>query len=278
MTSKLDFSPALQDQVILITGGSGGIGKETAHIFADNGANVAITYNNNAEATFAIQNQYPKHISVHKLNLADEESIKRVFREVISEWGRVDAVVNNAAAGSATIADYEPDAEKRDEAMFQINAVGALHVAKEALRLMEGRHSARPGKIINISSVGGGIAVFPGFLLSDGMSKAAVTHMTKQMAAENMDGNIHILALCPGATKTAMFERSTLTKMTDKEQSSFLYQLPRGRLIAAEEVALAIATLVASDTLSGLFHGAVIDASMGLGVRPGKMSEVKHAE
>jgi NAD(P)-dependent dehydrogenase (short-subunit alcohol dehydrogenase family) len=128
-----------------------------------------------------------------------------------------------------------------------------------------------PRKIINISSVGGGVTAFPGFRLSDGMSKAAVAFMTRQLAAEHVHSNVDVFAVCPGATNTAMFQASTLNKLSAAERASFLKRLPKGRLIEPEEIA-AIVHFLASG-LSTPMHGAIIDASMGLGVRPGLMTE-----
>ena len=126
-------------------------------------------------------------------------------------------------------------------------------------------------KLINISSVGGGIAAFPGFRLSDGMSKAAVAFLTRQLAAEAVQLNVDIFAICPGATNTPMFEASTLSKMSASEKKDFLKRLPKGRLIEPEEIAGLVHFL--ASPAARVLHDAVIDASMGLGVRPGLMSE-----
>jgi len=60
------------------------------------------------------------------------------------------------------------------------------------------------GKIINISSVGGGIACFPGFNIADGMSKASIAFMTRQLAAELIHTDVEVFAICPGVTDTDM--------------------------------------------------------------------------
>ena len=81
------------------------------------------------------------------------------------------------------------------------------------------------------------------------------------------------IAVCPGATNTPIFSASTLSKMTNKEQKYFFKRLPKGHLIEVAEIAGVVHFLASS--VSTVLHGAVIDASMGLGVRPGLMSEYR---
>ena len=158
--------------------------------------------------------------------------------------------------------------------MFLINADGTLKVCQTFLALMADHLKSDPLKIINLSSVGGGIQAFPGFRLSDGMSKAAVALLTRQLAAELTDTRVDVFAICPGATNTAMFQASTLNAMTPEQRDMFTAGLPKGRLIAPEEIANLIVFLASE--YSTPLHGAVIDASMGLGVRPGLITEHAH--
>lgn len=158
--------------------------------------------------------------------------------------------------------------------MFLINADGTLKVCQTFLTLMADDLKSSPLKIINLSSVGGGIQAFPGFRLSDGMSKAAVALLTRQLAAELTDTRVDVFAICPGATNTAMFQASTLNAMSDEQREAFTSGLPKGRLIAPEEIANLIVFLASE--YSTPLHGAVIDASMGLGVRPGLITEHAH--
>lgn len=104
------------------------------------------------------------------------------------------------------------------------------------------------------------------------MSKAAVSFLTRQLAAENVHSNIDVFAIAPGATNTGMFQASTLNKMSEKEKGEFILNLPKARLIEPEEIADLVIFLAAK--ASTYLHGAVIDASMGLGSRPGLISEM----
>jgi NAD(P)-dependent dehydrogenase (short-subunit alcohol dehydrogenase family) len=272
----LDVRPSLTGKVAFVTGGLGGIGQACVKALVAHGCQVAFTYAEGHEpesraSSFVAQN--PEHLSAHALSLQSAESIKTSLQEAMNHWGRIDILINNAAVGSATVAAYADDLETQDTAIFAINADGALKVCQTFLAL---QHSIleTPLKIINVSSVGGGVQVFPGFRLSDGMSKAAVAFMTKQLAAQLTHSSVDVFAICPGATNTAMFQASTLHNMDARDQESFVQSLPKHRLIEPAEIANILVFLASS--YSTVLHGAVIDASMGLGVRPGILTERNH--
>ena len=88
------------------------------------------------------------------------------------------------------------------------------------------------------------------------------------------DTLVDVFAICPGATNTGMFQASTLNPMSAKERAEFIASLPKQRLIEPHEIASIITFLASS--YSTPMHGAVIDASMGLGVRPGLQTERPH--
>ncbi len=257
---------AFAGKVAVVTGGSKGIGRVVVEGLLAQGASVAFTYHRGRDEAAALAGRHPGRASCHVLDLGDAASIARCFEAAGERWGRADIVVNNAAVGSATVAHYEPDAAKADEAIFRMNAIGAFEVCRAALRLMGERADGAPAKLINVASVGG-IEVFPSMRLSDNMSKAAVVYMSRQLAAELAQSPIDVFAICPGATDTAMFRESTLDKLDDGGRARLLARLPKRRLIRPEEIAQIILFLASPH--SAALHGAVLDASMGLGVHPG---------
>jgi NAD(P)-dependent dehydrogenase (short-subunit alcohol dehydrogenase family) len=266
----LDLQPGLSGKVALVTGGFGGIGRECVQTLVAHGANVAFTYVEGLEAdddVSALLETAPQNLSAHALDLRATTSINQCLADVMQKWGRVDILVNNAAVGSATVANFADDPAGQDTAMLNINADGTLKMCQVWLEQMRGRITDFPLKIINLSSVGGGIGVFPGFRLSDGMSKAAVAHLTRQMAAELTGEMIDVFAICPGATNTKMFQSSTLDPLTPDQRAAFTDALPKHRLIEPAEIANIIVFLASA--YSTPLHGAVLDASMGLGVHPG---------
>lgn len=273
----LDCRPSLAGRVAFVTGGVGGIGRACVAALLAHGAHVAFTYvagHDRAEEALRMAAADPERLSAHALDLRDPSSIQHSMEQAIARWQRLDILINNAAVGSATVAAYADTAAAQDSAMLAINADGALKVCQTFLSLCGDTLAATPRKIINLSSVGGGIQTFPGFRLSDGMSKAAVAALTRQLAAELVHTSVDVFAICPGATNTPMFQASTLSHMTPEQQQAFAASLPKGRLIAPEEIASIIIFLASG--YSTPLHGAVIDASMGLGVRPGLITERAH--
>lgn len=273
----LDCRPSITGKVAFITGGIRGIGRECVKALLAHGATVAFTYVGGVESAETAQqwvDQNPENCSAHSLDLRSTESIKSCMAEVMNRWGRIDILINNAAVGSATVKTFADSAAEQDSAMLTINADGTLKVCQTFLSLMGDYTRTSSLKIINLSSVGGGMNVFPGFRLSDGMSKAAVAFLTRQLAAELTDTMVDVFAICPGATNTKMFQASSLNHLSAEKRLAFEQSMPKNRLIDPAEIANII-TFLASG-YSTPMHGAVIDASMGLGVRPGLATEYQH--
>ena len=84
---------------------------------------------------------------------------------------------------------------------MQVNSVGVMWLVDS---ILPGMIERKYGKIVNISSVGGGINVFPQFNIADGMSKAAIAFMTKALAGRLIYEPVEVFCVCPGATETSM--------------------------------------------------------------------------
>lgn len=258
--------------VALITGGWRGIGRACVDRLRQGGTRVALTYVSGAEPADQIADWVASDADLIALplDLRDPDGPGQTIAATCAQWGGVDILINNAAVGSATVAAFAATQAAQDAAMLGINALGTLAMCRAFLAAPSTMPDT-PRKLISIASVGGGIAAFPGFSLSDGMSKAAVAHLTRQLAAECMAPGTDIFALCPGATDTEMFRQSTLNPLPPEKRAAFLQRLPKERLITPAEIAEVVAFLAGPH--SSVLHGAVIDASMGLGVRPGRMTE-----
>ncbi len=253
---------------VLVTGGSGGIGRATVRSFAGHGDNVWFTYHSGRDRAEAVISELslPDEVQVHAFEFrqGDWESHANLLAGLP---GPVDVLINNAAVGTRSIERYVPDPDDRDEAFLRINSVGPLRLIRH---LLPGMLERGYGKIVNISSVGGGVAQFPGFDVADGMSKAALAYLTRHLAAETAHSPVDIMAVCPGAVDTTMLQESTLAGLTLSARRRLEMNLPKGRLIRPDEIADVVWWLCRDE--SRLFHGAVLDASMGLGVRPGLLA------
>lgn len=273
MAKIVNCAPSLSGKVALVSGGMGGIGRATVEILAAHGAKVIFTFAERFEDPSAAA-EFAASIATDtrsiSLDLMDKASIEQCVSSARAVWGTLDILVNNAAVGSATVTPYGETVAEQDTAMLRINADGTLAMCQAFLKGIDPDRK-QPYKIINLSSVGGGITSIPGFRISDGMSKAAIAFLTRILAADHVFGSVDVFAVCPGATNTRMLQASTLDRLSIDERAKLIERLPKGRLIEPEEIAYIIAFL-ASDYSSPL-NGSVIDASMGLGVRPGLMSE-----
>lgn len=282
---------------VVITGGSAGIGAAMVRTFAAAGHEVFFTYLHSTASASAISAE-----TGAATTQLDQGSVASVaaFGERVADWTGdrgVDVLVNNAALGSATVGRYVaaaaegggaalgvtaregqtlPKALQRaaeDEALMRVNSLGPLWVTEALMPLVEKAAGGRRGRasVIFIGSVGGGsAAVFPEYRASDLMGKAAMTYLAKHMAAEHVRSPVDIMCVSPGATETDMFRESTLRKMEDAE--GFIDKMPKRRLIQPQDLAETVRWL-AVEPAARVFHGAVLDASMGLAVRPGLQTE-----
>jgi NAD(P)-dependent dehydrogenase (short-subunit alcohol dehydrogenase family) len=256
-------------RTVLITGGSSGIGRACVTRFAAGGDRVWFTYRSGrerAERLVAELSGDRAEVAAFEFDQGDLASHRGLIGRMP---GPVDVLVNNAAVGSSTVERYVDGGDMaRAAAFLQINSVGPLWLINQ---LLPGMLDRGYGKIVNVASVGGGIAAFPGFHVADGMSKAALAYLTRHLAAELTHEPVDVFAVCPGAVATAMLEASTLEGLSPAQRRDLESRLPGGRLLRPDEVAAVVHWLAGPD--AGLLHGAVIDASMGLGVHPGLLTQ-----
>ncbi|CAM9385492.1 unnamed protein product [Choristocarpus tenellus] len=286
---------------VVVTGGSKGIGRACVDAFARRGHRVLFTFCSDADAASSLECSYESGlVQGCQLDQGDFNSV-RLFASHVEEWrgGKTVAVlINNAALGVATVSQYEGNSgngrdatseqdedwrrAEEDMALMRVNALGPVWVTESLLSMMTPTISddtssgflAKPGRstVLFIGSVGGGSqAVFPGFRVADAMSKAALAYASKHFAARNIHREcVNFLSLCPGATLTDMFRASTLSKLAMPEL--LVDTLPQGSLLQPEEIAEAVWWLCTCPA-ARIFHGGILDASAGLAVRPGLLTE-----
>ena len=247
---------------VLITGGTSGIGREFVDVFANNGFEVWFTFFSDTEKPVEVSNSYKQtSVSGFKLDLADYTSVEKLVSALPSV---PDVVIHNAGLGSKTVEKVSSTPQGQAEALIKVNAIGTLWLNNLLLPKMLERGS---GKIILLSSVGGGVTQFPGFNYADGMSKAAIAFLGRTLGADLAQTGVDVFTICPGATNTPMFQASTLNHLNEEEQKQVIASLPKMRLIDPREIA-ELGYFLTTDA-GRVLHGAVLDASMGLGVNPG---------
>src|SRR4051812_15006175 len=102
----MDIAASVRGRTALVTGGSRGIGRRCVEALLEHGAQVAFTYNRHGDDARALASCHPERASCHFLDLRSRDSVERCFSDVQSRWGELHILVNNAAAGSATVEDY----------------------------------------------------------------------------------------------------------------------------------------------------------------------------
>ncbi|WDJ05044.1 SDR family NAD(P)-dependent oxidoreductase [Xanthomonas campestris] len=253
---------------VLVTGGNGGIGIELIRVFAQAGCKVTFTHRPGEEslhrAQAVIDGIGSTHVLARVLDVGDRESHARFMQELTAP---VDIVIHNAGVGTKTVERAAASYKEQDEAFFRVNTLGPLWLSED---LVPGMQARGQGKILFMSSVDGGITHFPKFRAADGMSKAAVAFLGRQLAATYACTGIDVFTICPGATDTPMFQASTLNALSAEQRHALEASLPGGRLIHPREIAELCLYLCREQ--GRILRGAVIDASLGLGVCPGVMS------
>jgi len=243
----------MKDQIVLITGASGGIGSVTAGQFADAGAKVVLHYNSQKEITDNLCKKLngTGHITVSG-DLANPNDINKIAEQAFSTFGRIDVLVNNAGAyaehplENVSFDDWQAAWTKS----ISINLIGAANltflVAKEMIKRCR-------GKIINISSRGAfrGEPTAPAY----GASKAGLNSMGQSLAIALAPHNIFVYTIAPGFVETAM-ARPFLTGERKKE---ILNQSPIGRVAKPEEIAKTAVFLASEGT--DFLTGCIIDVN-----------------
>lgn len=253
----------------MITGGSSGIGAAAVRRFAAAGDRVWFTYRSGHDRAQALLERVRGAGGEAEAFYFDQGDLTSHRNLMAALPGRVDVLVNNAGLGSKTVEQYAPDSpHSQDEALLRVNALGPMWLTQDILGGMLKQGS---GKVLFVGSVGGSISQVPGFRISDAMSKAAIAYLTRHLAAELVHTPIDVIAVCPGAVETPMLEASALADLGPEERAQLKARLPKGRLITPEEIAELLWWL--STAPGTVLNGAVIDASMGLGVRTGLLTE-----
>lgn len=184
----------LDDKVAIVTGGSRGIGKAIATTFARAGAQVMIT-SRSAESCEAAVAEIGSGAHFEPGHIGREEDTERVIEATMDRLGRVDILVNNAATNPYAGPTIEVERAAWDKT-FEINLSAPLFWTQRVWRRWMKENG---GSVVNIASVGG-LATSPILGVYD-VTKAALIHLTKQLAAELAPG-VRVNALAPGLVKT----------------------------------------------------------------------------
>ena len=246
------------DKVLMVTGGSRGIGAATALLGAERGYAVAVNYRSNREAADslvkAIQSKGGKAIAVPG-DVASEADVVRLFEATDRALGRVSALVNNAGIVDRGTRVEHIGAE-RIARMFAINVTGSFLCAREAVKRMSTRHGGRGGAIVNVSSIAARLGG-AGEYVDYAASKGAIDTFTVGLAKEVGPEGIRVNAVRPGIIRTEIHLTSGDPSRVDRIAAT----TPLLRAGEADEIARTIVWL-ASDEASYI-TGALLDVAGG---------------
>ena len=243
---------SLKDKVALVTGASQGIGRATARALADAGAKVGVAARSAdklASLVSEIEGAGGAAVAV-PMDVADAAQVKTGFQQVLSKFGRLDILVNNAAITRDTLA-LRMKLEDWD-AVLRTNLTGAHLCIQQALGAML---KQRSGRIINLSSVVAqtGNAGQANYVAS----KAGLIGLTRAIAVEVASRNITVNAVAPGFIATPMTDVLS-QEIKDKMKA----MIPLGRFGSDKDIADAIVFLASDD--ASYITGQVLEVNGGL--------------
>lgn len=247
-SAPLDFS----GKVAIVTGGGSGIGKACVALLQDSGATViAVDVRFGAESEGGSVSDRDQRQKV--CDVTSEDDVRAVFSEVVTQYGRIDHLVNCAGIMEKVSRTIDQNASDW-ELVMSINAKGTFLCCREAGRVML---KQRSGSIVNIGSVAGMIGI-PGSN-AYGPSKAAISHMTRSLACEWAYFGVRVNCIAPGYTDAPMAHML----FDDKQEvlNMSLKRVPAGRLGQPEEIAQAVKFLLSP--LASYITGAVLPVDGG---------------
>ncbi|WP_090142378.1 SDR family oxidoreductase [Limnohabitans sp. DM1] len=234
------------NKVLLVTGGSRGIGAATALLAAQNGWSVAVNYTANSLAADEVVRQIRamggQAMSV-QADVAEEAQVLRMFEHIDAKFGRLTGLVNNAGVVDVK-ARVDEMSVARWKRMFDINVIGSLICAREAVRRMSTQHGGEGGSIVNVSSAASRLGA-PGQYVDYAAAKGAIDAFTIGLAKEVAAEGIRVNAVRPGLIETEIHASGGLPNRVKELQ----HLVPAQRGGTADEVAQGIVWLL-SDSAS----------------------------
>lgn len=239
--------------VMLVTGGSRGIGAATVRLAMQRGYKVALNYVHNKGAAEKLARETGALAIAG--DVAAERDVVRMFEELDRKLGRISVLVNNAGVVDVAARVDEMSGE-RLQRMFAINISGSFLCAREAVKRMSKKHGGPGGSIINLSSVAARIGA-PAMYVDYAASKAAIDTLTLGLSKEVGPEGIRVNAIRPGVIHTEIHATSGDPERADRIGRS----APLERAGEPEEIARAILWLASEE--ASYVSGAILDVSGG---------------
>ncbi|MHB1868876.1 MAG: SDR family oxidoreductase [Nitrososphaerales archaeon] len=195
ISQNMAFYEDLNEKVVLVTGGSGGLGREMVKAFHAQGCKVALNYNSSKDKAEETARILGSRVETLRADVADREHVRAMLRGIEDKWGPLDILVNNS--GVSYPMEFENLIEEKMDRMWRINVLGPVNVSQEALPGMKRKGS---GVIINIASHAGlgNPRPYGAFYAA---TKSALIVLSKRMALELGKYKIRVNAIAPGVIR-----------------------------------------------------------------------------
>ncbi|HUB68652.1 MAG TPA: glucose 1-dehydrogenase [Candidatus Methylacidiphilales bacterium] len=249
----------MKDKVILVTGGSSGIGKACALAFSRAGAIVTIVADINQEGLDQTVSEMEGEGLSIRLDVSKPDQVKNLIDDVVRKYGRIDCAVNNAGV-EGTLSPTADCTEENWDRVLAINLKGIWLCMKYEIPQMLKQKS---GSIVNMSSVLGlvGLPGYPAYVAS----KHGVVGLTKTAALEYAQTGVRINAVCPGAVRTPLMHRMIKDNPGIISEDLLVSLEPIGRVANPEEIADAVVWL--SSAQASYVTGIALPLDGGLSAR-----------
>ena len=232
----------LPNKVILVTGGSRGIGANIVQELSKHGYTVIMNYNKSEEQANKIKNELGNngiHIDIVKADISKRNEVKNLINFIIEKYEHIDVVINNA--GISQIKLFTEITDEDWNKMLQTNLTSAFYVTQEAVPSMIQQKS---GCIINISSVWGIVGASCEVHYS--VAKAGLDGMTKALAKELGPSNIRVNSIAPGIINTEMNK-----ELSEQELENIANEIPLEKIGYPHSITNCVKWLIEDDYTTG---------------------------